>query len=104
VPTTLTPEAQHFQQYFGHDSSLPQHFAIATTHLLRDEFLEHYHQRSNAESTFSAIKRKLGGAVRSKTSVAQKNEVLCKVLAYNLTVLVHAMHELGVEPEFWEAA
>jgi transposase len=64
------------------------------------EFLAHYHQRSNVESTFSAMKRLLGGAVRSKRFVAQRNEVLCKALAYNLTVLVHAMHELGVEPTF----
>jgi len=39
----------------------------------RDEFLAHYHKRSNAESTFSAIKRKSGDAVRSKTEMAMKN-------------------------------
>lgn len=64
------------------------------------EFLAHYHQRSNVESTFSAIKRKFGGAVRAKTCEAQVNEVLCKVLAYNLSVLVHAIFELGIEPTF----
>jgi transposase len=68
--------------------------------LRTDEFLAHYHARSNVESTFSAIKRKFGGAVRSKTLVAQTNEVLCKVLAFNLTVLVHATRELGIEPVF----
>ena len=35
---------------------------------------------------------------------AQVNEVLCKCLCYNLSVLVHAMFELGIEPTFWEAA
>jgi transposase len=65
-----------------------------------DEFMAHYHARSNVESTFSAIKRKLGGAVRSKTFVAQVNEVLCKTLAFNLTMIVHAIHELGIEPAF----
>lgn len=64
------------------------------------EFLAHYHARSNVESTFSAIKRKFGGAVRSKCFAAQVNEVLCKVLCHNLSVLTHAMHELGVEPTF----
>lgn len=64
------------------------------------DFLAHYHKRSNVESTFSAIKRKFGGAVRSKLFVAQTNEVLCKVLCHNLSMLVHAMHELGVEPSF----
>ncbi len=64
------------------------------------EFLSHYHKRSNVESAFSAIKRKFGGAVRSRRFVAQVNEILCKVLCHNLSTLVHAMHELGVEPTF----
>lgn len=68
--------------------------------LEQDRFLRHYHKRSNVESTFSALKRKLGGAVRSKNRTAQVNEILCKVLAYNLTILVHAMFELGIEPSF----
>jgi hypothetical protein len=68
------------------------------------EFLAHYHQRSNVESTFSMIKRKFGGAVRSKCHTAQVNEVLCKVLCHNLAVLVHAMYELGVEPTFTAGA
>lgn len=67
----------------------------------RDEFLKNYHRRSNVESTFSAIKRKFGGSVRSKDFVAQTNEVLCKVLAFNLTVLIQEMHERGIDPEFW---
>lgn len=65
------------------------------------EFLAHYHARSNVESTFSAVKRKFGGSVRSKGPVAQVNEVLCKLLCFNLSCLVHAMHELGIpEPTF----
>ena len=42
--------------------------------LNRDEFLRHYHKRSNVESTFSMIKAKFGDSVRSKTDVAMKNE------------------------------
>ena len=38
-------------------------------------FLPHYHRRNNIESTMWMIKSKLGGAVRSKTPVAQRNEV-----------------------------
>jgi transposase len=72
--------------------------------LNKDEYLKHYHQRSNAESTFSALKRKLGEAVKSKTDTAQRNEVLAKVLAYNLTVLVAVYHELGIAAEFAPAA
>jgi transposase len=66
----------------------------------QEDFLAHYHQRSNVESTFSSIKRKFGGAVRSKRFTAQVNEVLCKVLLHNLACIVHAMHELGIEPAF----
>src|SRR5207253_2461868 len=35
----------------------------------RDEFLTHYHKRSNVESTFSMMKRKFGDSLRSKTDV-----------------------------------
>lgn len=68
------------------------------------EFRARYHARSNAEASFSSMKRKLGVALRSKTRVAQENEVLCKVLAYNLTMLVHEMYELGLRPEFWRVS
>jgi transposase len=66
----------------------------------REEFLAAYHKRSNVESTFSAIKRKFGAAVRSKRFTAQVNEILCKILCHNLSCLVHAMRELGIEPSF----
>lgn len=68
--------------------------------LKQGEFLAAYHKRSNVESVFSAIKRTLGGSVRSKKFTAQVNEVLCKILAHNLRTLCHAMHELGIEPDF----
>lgn len=67
----------------------------------KEEFLSHYHKRSNVESTFSAIKRRFGDAVRSKDDVAMVNEVLCKVLCYNLCCLIQAQVELGIETEFW---
>ncbi len=66
----------------------------------RDEFLAHYHKRSNVESTFSMIKRKFGGFVRSKTDTAMVNEVLAKVLCHNIAVLIQEMHELGINPTF----
>ena len=68
--------------------------------LHRDEFDEHYHKRSNVESTFSAIKKKFGESVKSKNRVAQENEMLCKIIAYNITVLISAMFELGITPDF----
>ena len=64
----------------------------------REKFLAHYHQRSNVESTFSMIKAKFGSHLRSKTETAQVNELLCKVLAHNICVLIQSMHELGISP------
>lgn len=69
----------------------------------RDEFMAHYHKRSNVETTFSMIKRKFGDFLRSKTNTAMVNEVLCKVLCHNIVVLIHEMHELGIEPAFQAA-
>lgn len=67
----------------------------------RDDYLAHYHKRSNVESTFSMMKRKFGASIRSKTPVAQVNEMLCKVICHNLSVLVHEIFELGIAPVFW---
>mgnify|MGYP001592175605 CR=1 FL=1 len=67
----------------------------------RADFLAHYHKRSNVESTFSMIKRKFGDFVRSKTDTAMVNEALCKVLCHNLVVIIHEIHELGIDPVFW---
>ena len=68
----------------------------------RDDFLAHYHKRSNAETTMSMIKSKFGGAVKSKSPTAQVNEVLCKVLAHNICVLIQSFYELGIESTFSE--
>ena len=70
----------------------------------REEFLQHYHRRSNVESTVMMVKSKFGDAVRSKSVVAAKNEVLCKILCHNICCLISAMYELGIQPEFDKAA
>ena len=67
----------------------------------QEEYLAHYHKRSNVESTFSMIKRKFGGEVRCRTDAAMKNEVFCKLIAHNLCVLVQEQHELGIAPLFF---
>lgn len=66
----------------------------------REEFLEHYHKRSNAETVFHMIKAKFGDAIRSKTKTAQVNEVLLKILCHNVYVVIQEMHNLGIEPMF----
>ena len=49
------------------------------------------------------MKRKFGDSLRSKTDTAMVNETLCKVLCHNLVVLIHEMHELGIEAVFWKS-
>jgi len=67
----------------------------------RAEYLQHYHKRSNVESTFSMIKAKFRDHVRSKTDVAMKNEVLCKIICHNICCLIQESHELGIDTSFW---
>jgi len=62
----------------------------------REEFMQHYHKRSNVETTFYMIKSKFGTNLRSKTKTAQINEVLCKILCHNICVLIQEMHELNI--------
>ena len=63
--------------------------------LNNEEFLQHYHKRSNAESTVNMIKSKFGDAVRSKKWTAQVNEVLCKVICHNICCLIMELSEMG---------
>jgi hypothetical protein len=67
----------------------------------REMFLTHYHCRSNIETTFSMIKRKFGDSLKSKSEGGQYNEILCKVIAHNICVLIACMYEIGLPmPEF----
>jgi transposase len=68
----------------------------------QEEYLAHYHKRSNVESTISAVKRKFGSDVANKTDTAQTNEVLCKFLCHNLTCLIQEQETLGIVPVFWK--
>lgn len=70
----------------------------------QQEFAAHYNKRNNVETTFSMIKAKFGDRVRSKSTRAQFNEALCKVLCHNLCVVIQSMYELGITPEFMAEA
>ena len=61
-------------------------------------FLERYHLRSNAETTFHMVKAKFGAGIRAKTPDAMVNEVLLKLLCHNIVVLIHAMYDMGIDP------
>jgi len=62
-----------------------------------EEFLEHYHKRSNVETTFSMIKRKFGNSIRTKKEDSQITEILMKCLCHNLAVLVTESYEQGTK-------
>ena len=68
----------------------------------QEEYMERYHKRSNLESTFSAINRKYGDSVMSRSDVGMVNEVLCKILCHNLTCLIQEQETLGIVPIFWK--
>jgi hypothetical protein len=52
------------------------------------------------EVVFSSLKWKLGETIRARTRVAQENEILSKVVCYNLMVLIHEFFEHGAIPDF----
>jgi hypothetical protein len=68
----------------------------------QEEYMAKYHLRSNVESTFSAVKRKFGDSVMSRSDAGMVNEVLCKLLCHNLTCLIQEQETLGIVPVFWK--
>jgi len=70
----------------------------------KEDFLAHYHLRSNVESVFSMMKRKQGTSLRSKKGIAQMNEILCKALVHNICVLIQEMFVSGVHVDFQSLA
>lgn len=64
----------------------------------REEFLAHYHKRSNVETAFSMIKAKFRDHVRSRSEAAMKNEVLAKIVCHNICCLIQSQYELGIDP------
>lgn len=65
----------------------------------QEQFESHHHLRSIVETTFSAWKLKLGDSPKSKNPIAQKNELICKAIVYNITVLIYEMFGLGIDPD-----
>lgn len=66
-------------------------------------FLEHYHKRSNAESVFNMIKRKMGTHLNCKSEIGQINELLCICLAHNVCVLIQELMEANTVLDFKES-
>ncbi len=77
-------------------------FLFFTYH--RDKFDEHYRDRVNVEITFGAIKQKIGETIMSRNFNAQVNELFCKLIAHNITMLIQAMYTVGVLPDFLQSS
>jgi hypothetical protein len=65
-----------------------------------EQALKSYHLRSNGESTIHSKKSKLGDFVRSKLSIGKEQEEHLKWVNYNFNVLVRALYEWNIEPDF----
>ncbi len=61
------------------------------------EFYEHYHKRSNVETTFAMIKQKFSGQLMTKNWQANTNEILGKCICHNIYCLIKAYYLLNVE-------
>jgi hypothetical protein len=61
------------------------------------EFYEHYHKRSNVETTFAMIKQKFNGNLMTKNYQANVNEILSKCVAHNVCCLIKAYYTLNIE-------
>jgi transposase len=70
----------------------------------QEEFNQHYHKRSNVESSFMMIKARFGGNVRCKKEISQDNEILLKCLCHNICVLVQEMFMSHVNVDFQKCA
>jgi transposase len=65
-----------------------------------DDWLSNYHKRSNVELTFGAIKSKFGETLRGKNYTSLANELLCRIIAYNITVLIEMAIKDSVDITF----
>ena len=68
--------------------------------LLPAFFYEAYHKRSNVEATNSALKRLFPAELRCEEFEGHVNELLCKLIGYNLVVCAREMRMRGMMPDF----
>lgn len=66
----------------------------------KEEFGEHYHKRSNVETVFAMIKRRLGEYLLSKNYSAQRNELLMKMISHNICCLIQEIYERQIKIDF----
>lgn len=65
-----------------------------------DGYAAKANRRSNAEAGNHAFKAFLGDAIYSRDPIAQRNEILCMCIAYNLARLVYLGLDQTIEIQF----
>ena len=68
-----------------------------------EEFKKGYSVRNNVESTFSAIKSKFLDTLYSKNPIAQKNELLLRILCHNIGIFGRYVLEGKIVPIFCDS-
>jgi len=66
----------------------------------QEEFMEHYHKRSNVETTFGMIKVRLGEFLKCKDYHSQRSELIMKFICHNICCLIQEMYEHGIKINF----
>ncbi len=66
--------------------------ALQRSKVDRDGYNARANRKNNVETGNAALKRILGDRLYSRGEVAQRNELLCMALVYNLTRLVYVSH------------
>lgn len=66
----------------------------------KEEWGDHYHQRSNVETVFGMIKVRLGEHLKSKNYHAQRNELMMKFICHNICCLIQEIYEREIEIDF----
>jgi hypothetical protein len=67
----------------------------------QEAYMQHYHRRSNVETVMYMVKERFGGRLRSRRPNAQYVEIMLKAICHDIACLVHAIHELHIDPKFW---
>jgi transposase len=63
-----------------------------------------YHQRWQAESTFSRHKRRLGSALRARRTTSQHREIVLRILTHNLMLLKRDRQRFSTEQKGFKEA
>ncbi len=66
----------------------------------KDEYMKHYHKRSNVETVFAMVKTKFGEFLKCKMLIPQRNELVMKFICHNLACLVHEIFENKIQIDF----